>query len=119
MRRRVELEVESKGKALIELDDRNQRIAERIYQSLPIYGEARMWQEEVYFEVPLRLGDENPSPNAERGDVSYWEPGPAICIFFGGSQPYSPVNHIGKVIEGLELFRGVKEGEKVVLKRTD
>lgn len=43
MRHRVELEVESKGKALIELDDRNPRIAERIYQSLPIDGEARVW----------------------------------------------------------------------------
>jgi len=106
MGRRIELEVEGKGKALIELDSRNPRIAESIYRSLPIEGVAGVWQEEV-FEVPLRLGDENPSPNAERGDVSYWEPGPAICIFFGESQPYSPVNHIGKVVEGLEFFRGV------------
>ncbi|MHC1635201.1 MAG: cyclophilin-like fold protein [Candidatus Methanospirareceae archaeon] len=113
----IEVEVTGRGKAIVELDDRNPMIAKKIYESLPIEGKANIWKEEVYFEIPLKLSDENTSPTAEKGDVSYWSPGNAICIFFGESQPYSPVNHIGKVVEGLELFRDVEEGDKIVLRK--
>jgi len=39
--------------------------------------------------------------------------GSAICIFYGSSQPYSPVNIIGKVTKNLEMFRQVKSGMKI------
>ncbi|MHC1687717.1 MAG: hypothetical protein AB9879_08400 [Methanothrix sp.] len=32
-------------------------------------------------------------------------------IFFGKMQPYSAVNHIGKVVEGLDLFQNTVEGD--------
>ena len=76
-----------------------------------------MWGEENYFEVPLELEDENPSPVAKSGDISYWSPGSAFCVFFGRTQPYSPVNHIGRVIVGLDLFKEVKNSDKIVLSR--
>lgn len=67
--------------------------------------------------MPLELKDENPSPTAKSGDISYWSPGSAFCVFFGRTQPYSPVNHLGKVIEGLDLFKDVKSGDRIVLSR--
>ncbi len=63
------------------------------------------------------LEDENPSPSAKSGDISYWSPGSAFCVFFGRTQPYSPVNHIGRVIVGLDLFKEVKNSDKIVLSR--
>jgi hypothetical protein len=65
----------------------------------------------------LALEDENPSPSAKSGDISYWSPGSAFCIFFGRTQPYSPVNHLGKVIGGLNLFESVLNGDRIVLSR--
>jgi len=113
----VEIEVIGKGKALAELDERNPCTAEAFWQALPIEARANLWGEEVYFDVPLELEDENPSPSAIVGDICYWSPGPAFCIFFGRTQPYSPVNHLGKVTEGLDLFKRVAAGDRIVLNR--
>ncbi|MDI6806532.1 MAG: cyclophilin-like fold protein [Candidatus Aenigmarchaeota archaeon] len=114
---KIEIDVERKGKAIAELDERNQKTASKIYENLPIEGMAKIWKEEVYFEIPIEMNYENKSPRAERGDVSYWPPGKAFCIFYGESQPYSDVNHVGKVTENLEMFKDVKDGDKIVLRK--
>jgi hypothetical protein len=87
--RMIEIDVIGKGKALAKLDDRNSRIKESFFRALPIEGIATLWGEEVYFEVPLQMENENPSPSATAGDICYWSPGPAFCIFFGKTQPTS------------------------------
>jgi len=115
--RTIEIEVIGKGKAQAELDERNPGIAEAFWQALPIEARASLWGEEVYFEIPLQREDENPSPSATAGDICYWSPGPAFCIFFGKTLPYSPVNHLGNVVEGLELFGDVAAGDRIVLSR--
>jgi len=43
--------------------------------------------------------------------------GNALCIFFGGSQPYSPINIIGKIGKNLEFFSEVKSGTKIRVER--
>ncbi len=115
--RMIEIEIAGKGKAIAKLDERNPGTREAFYAALPVQGAVTLWGEEVYFDVPLHLADENPSPSAEAGDICYWSPGPAFCIFFGKTQPYSAVNHLGKVTEGLEIFRKAKAGDSIVLRR--
>lgn len=117
--KQIEIDIPGKGSALVELDDRNPRIADEIYQSLPIEAVASLWHEEVYFEISPKRVDENPSPRAEKGDISYWSPGSAFCIFFGESQPYSAVNHIGKIVRGLDIFLNVEDGDKIILNIND
>ncbi len=115
--RYIVIEVRGKVRAQAQLDGRNPGIAAAIWQALPIEAAASLWGEEVYFDVPLSLEDEAPSPSATAGDICYWSPGPAFCIFFGKTQPYSAVNHVGRVVEGLDLFRDVAEGDRIVLSR--
>ena len=115
--RMIEIEIEGKGKALAKLDERNPGIREALFQALPLEGIASLWGEEVYFDVPMQMQNENPSPTASAGDVCYWSPGPAFCIFFGKTQPISAVNHIGKISEGLDLFRRVQAGDRIILRR--
>lgn len=116
---RIEIEVVGKGTASAKLDERNPDTAGAIYKSLPIEGKANIYLEEVYFEIPLKLEYENPSSSAKKGDISYWPPGSAFCIFYGESQPYSDVNHIGKITDNLDLFFNVEDGDKVIIKTLD
>ena len=115
--RNIEIEIVGKGKALAKLDERNPKIREAFFKTLPLEGMANLWGEEVYFDVSLQMGNENPSPSTAAGDICYWSPGPAFCIFFGKTQPYSAVNHLGKVTHGLEMFRSAAAGDQVVLRR--
>ncbi|MDR2966531.1 MAG: hypothetical protein LBU74_01130 [Methanobacteriaceae archaeon] len=114
---KIIIEVEEKGEAIAELDNRNPKIAKAIYNNLPIYNRALRWLDELFFEIEVTMNDENPSKTAEIGDISYWNPGYAFCIFFGNTQPYSEVNHIGKITENLELFFNCDEGDRIILRK--
>ena len=89
------------------------RTVEAILRKLPLEGRAAIWKEEVYFEIPVKMGDEKAKPTVEKGAIAFWPMGSAVCVFYGESQPYSPVNILGRVTKNLELFAGVKSGTKI------
>lgn len=89
------------------------RTVDTIVRKLPVEGRAALWKEEVYFEIPIKMGEEKARATVETGAVAFWPMGGAICIFFGQSQPYSPVSVLGKVTQNLELFKKVKSGATV------
>ena len=93
------------------------RTIDAIVKKLPLEGRAALWKEEVYFEIPLKLGEEKAEPTVERGTIAFWPMGNALCIFYGESQPYSPVNIVGKVTKNLELFKQVKSGTKIMVEK--
>ena len=96
---------------------RSPRTADSILRGLPLEGMSAIWQEEVYFDIPIKMGNEKSSPKVEQGDIAYWPMGSAFCIFWGETQPYSPVNIIGKVTKNLELFKDVKSGTKIIVEK--
>jgi hypothetical protein len=89
------------------------RTIDMIVRKLPIEGRAALWKEEVYFETPIKMGEEKAKATVEQGAIAFWPMGSAICIFYGDMQPYSPVNNLGKITKNLELFRQVKSGTKI------
>lgn len=89
------------------------RTVDAIVRKLPVEGRAALWKEEVYFEIPVRMGEEKAKNAVETGTVAFWPMGSALCVFFGQSQPYSPVNVLGKVTENLDLFKQVRSGTKI------
>jgi hypothetical protein len=93
------------------------KTCEAIWQALPFEAEAEIWKEEVYFEIPVKIPPENPTPKTKPGDVSYWPKGPGFCIFFGKSQPISPVNTFARIKSGIENFRKVKSGDRIIVKK--
>ena len=54
-----------------------------IYNALPITGRANLWGDEIYFSIPVNAPPENGKTVVELGDLAYWPPGNAFCIFFG------------------------------------
>jgi len=93
------------------------RTADSLLKRLPVQGRAALWGEEIYFKVPVKAPAENPRSIVEVGSIGYWPMGDAVCVFFGPTKPYSPVNMLGKITKGLELFRGVKEGTLIEIRR--
>lgn len=89
------------------------RTIDIIVRKLPVEGRAALWKEEVYFEIPVKIGEEKAKPTVETGTIAFWPMGSAICVFFGESQPYSSVNILGKVTNNLELFKQVKSGATI------
>ena len=89
------------------------RTVDLIVRKLPIEGRAALWKEEVYFETPIKMGEEKAKGTVEAGTIAFGPMGSAICIFYGTSQPYSPVSILGKVTGNLEIFKKVKSGTKI------
>jgi len=91
------------------------RTVDMIIRKLPVEGRAALLLEEVYFEIPVKMGEEKAKSNVEKGTIAFWPLGSALCIFYGESQPYSPVNVFGKITKNLELFRQVKSGTRILV----
>ena len=89
------------------------RTIDMIVRKLPIEGRAALYKEEIYFETPIKMGEEKAKNTVEKGTIAFWPMGSAICIFYGESQPYSPVNNLGKITKNLEIFSRIKSGTKV------
>jgi len=105
----------------VELMNKNPITAEKILEALPIKSSTNRWGDEIYFETDIEIEEEKSQKEVEVGDVAYWPPGKAICIFFGRTpvstnkkpKAYSPVNVFGKVVKNLELLKKIKDKEEV------
>jgi len=101
------------------------KTAQAIWEALPFEGQANRWGEEVYFSIPVTLETEQGQEVVEMGDLGYWAPGRAFCIFFGSTpksrgheiRPASPVTVFGRLIGEATIFKEVKEGTSVLVHR--
>ena len=100
--------------------------ADIFWNTLPITGQANTWGDEIYFNVNLQIPlDDNASDIVESGDIAFWPPGSAFCIFFGRTpaslgdevRAASAVNVLGKIDGDEREFRSVPSGEEVRLEQ--
>jgi len=111
----------SAGTFTAEFTGENPVTAEAVYSKLPIEGKANLWGDEIYFSLPVSLEVESPKQFVEVGDIAYWPPGKAFCIFFGPTpaswdreiRPASPVNVFARIENNARLLKLVKSGEKI------
>ena len=70
-----------------ELLDRSE--SDNFYSSLPFTGRVNTWGLEIYFSIDHSMElQEDASEIVNLGDIAFWPPGNAFCIFFGsGSHP--------------------------------
>ncbi len=101
------------------------RTAEAIWSALPIEASASTWGDEIYFSIPVRLDTERGQEVVQLGDLGYWEPGTAFCIFFGltpvsrGNEirPASEVTVFGKIEGDATVFKKVSSGTRIVIEQ--
>ena len=112
------------GPLTIEAELNDTPTARKITAALPIQASFNTWGDEIYFPIPVRSElDHSAREVVELGDLAYWPPGHAFCIFFGQTpmsqageiRPASPVNVVGKVKGDATRFKQVMREREVVL----
>ena len=100
--------------------------ADAVWEALPIEERGNTWGDEIYFGIPVFVGEaQDAKAIVSLGDLGYWEPGHAFCLFFGptpmsrGSEirPASPVNVFGRIEGDATVLKQVGDGAMVRITR--
>lgn len=102
------------------------KTAQRIYEIFPLEAKGNFWGNEIYFEVPLKLENENETEEVKVGSLAYWPDGDCLCIFYGKTpastngnpKPASPVTIVGKIKGDLQLLKKLKGARIKIEKNT-
>lgn len=96
-----------------------------VWDALPLSVAGQTWGDEIYFSIPVKAKAEKPRETVDLGDLAYWPPGSAFCIFFGPTpmsrgdeiRPASAVNVFGQIIGDSTVFKKVRSGTQVRVER--
>jgi hypothetical protein len=102
--------------------------ADAIWAALPLTAWGNRWGAEFYFDIRLRIPAASDAREVmEPGELGYWPPGSAFCIFWGPtpasqgdeSRAASPVNPFGRLEGDPKAFDGLSSGEEIRLEKID
>ncbi len=124
MARRIQI---TAGEVTVTAELNHTNTANLIWEALPIEGSAQTWGDEIYFEIPVDAGGEQGQEVVELGDLGYWPPGSAFCIFFGPTpmsrgdeiRPASPVTVFGKIEGDPTVLKAVPSGTAVNIEKAE
>ena len=99
--------------------------ADAVWAALPLSAAGQTWGDEIYFAIPVTAAPESPRETVDMGDLGYWPPDSAFCIFFGPTptsrgaeiRPASPVNVFGRIAGDARVFKKVRSGTTVRIDR--
>ena len=94
-----------------------------IWAALPIHANSSTWGYEIYFQIEVEADLEDGQETVELGDLGYWPPGSAFCLFFGRTpasqgdeiRPASEVTIVGRILNDTEPLRRVESGSLVTI----
>jgi hypothetical protein len=97
----------------------------KILAALPIEAKGSTWGDEIYFSIAVADEERDSQAVVSEGDLGYWPPGNAFCIFFGQTpasrgndiRPASPVNVVGKLLGNPKEFKKAKSGCPVKIEK--
>jgi hypothetical protein len=101
------------------------KTAQAIWDALPIEAKGATWGDEIYVDIGVTADPEAAREVVDLGDLAYWPPGHAFCIFFGPTpasrgqecRAASPVNVVGKIQGDPGVFKKVRAGTRVTIER--
>ena len=115
------------GKTRFEAQLNDTATALAIMEALPIEARASRWGGEIYFSIPVEAGVETGAREVvQAGEIGYWPPGSAFCIFFGRTpasegdeiRAASAVNIVGRIQGDLDNLWNIPNGAKVSLRES-
>ena len=111
------------GSLVVDAELNDIRTASAVWDALPIQANGSTWGDEVYFRIPVEAELESGQEVVELGDLGYWPPGQAFCLFFDPTptsrgdeiRPASEITVIGKIIGDNGVLKGVSSGGSVLI----
>lgn len=107
----------------------NTKTSQKLLEVLPIKSSVNRWGNEIYFSIPLKAELEDGKEILSKGDIAFWPPGSAFCIFFGKTpasdndkpRAASPVTVLGKIIDKKNLadLKKIGSGEKINIRLSE
>lgn len=64
--------------------------ADAIWDALPLDCAYSIWGDEIYLDCGVSLSPEDGQETVALGDLSYWPPGSALCLFYGPTPMSGP-----------------------------
>ncbi len=115
------------GKTTLEGELNDSKTARLVWEALPFEAKGLTWGDEIYFRIPVDTEPENPKPVVSIGEIGYWPPGSAFCIFYGKTPasveddivPASPVDIIGRIASDVSVLKGIRDPGKVRVERAE
>jgi len=84
-----------------------------ILRSVPFDSRVNLQPAMVCLLTDLKVGVEKPRNQFSRGDVAFLPAGGLICLFLGDARSDRPLNPVGKVESGVEMFDSIRRGDVV------
>ena len=111
------------GEVELEAELNTSETAKKILQVLPLKSRFNTWGDEIYFQMEVDSGPEDPQETVALGDLAFWPPGKAFCIFYGQTpasegdeiRPASPVNPVGRVLDDAIVIKGVPRDTEIII----
>lgn len=107
-----------------ELNDTN--ATEAVYRALPLEASVNRWGDEIYFMTSIEAEPGDAMRDIlEPGELAYWPPGKAFCIFWGPTpasvndepRAASDVVPIGQITGDLSGLKGTRDGQPIRIER--
>ncbi len=114
------------GDEVVEAQLNDGTTARAIFDALVIQGNAQRWGGEIYFSIPVSCEIEDDSRDVlDAGELAYWPPGRAFCIFFGPTpasqgdeiRAASAVNIVGRLKGDFSALWDVPDGAPVSIEK--
>jgi hypothetical protein len=111
------------GSVVVDAELNGTDTAGAIWEVLPIQANGNTWGDEIYLRISVENEVENGQEVVELGDLGYWPPGSAFCLFFGPTpasegdeiRPASEVTVIGKIKGDSTVLKSVSSGSSVLI----
>ena len=88
-----------------------------LLRELPLQGRVTVQPAMVTTFTNLKVGVEKPRLSFERGDVAFLPSGGLLCFFLKPAKSDRPLNLVGKLESGAELFDTARPGDVVTISK--
>jgi hypothetical protein len=98
--------------------------ADTVWEALPLEADFSTWGDEIYFSTGIHIHGGADRETVDLGDVGFWPPGQALCLFYGPTpmsgpgeiRPASEVAVIGRLEGDPQRLKSVR-GRRVSVRR--